>query len=95
MDKDYLEKLMIKSDEDYVISGVKILENDSLKPVMTNNEIFSDFNRFWMESRQWWPFMCCLSKKIIDEKHFRYNTDLKMGEDGLFNLLYLSYCKKS
>lgn len=34
-------------------------------------------------------------KKIIDEKHLRYNTDLKMGEDGLFNLLYLSYCKKS
>lgn len=33
-------------------------------------------------------------KKIIDEKHLRYNTDLKMGEDGLFNLLYLSYCKK-
>lgn len=94
VDKDYLEKLMIKSDEDYVISGVKILENDFLKPVMTNNEIFSDFNRFWMESRQWWPFMCCLSKKIIDEKHLRYNPDLKMGEDGLFNLLYLSYCKK-
>jgi len=62
VDKDYLEKLMIKSDEDYVISGVKILENDFLKPVMTNNENFSDFNRFWMESRQWWPFMCCLSK---------------------------------
>lgn len=94
VDKDYLQKLMIIGEEDFVQSGVITLENDFLKPIMTHDEIFSNFNRFWTESRQWWSTKCCLSKKIIDDNHLRYNTNLKMGEDGLFNMFFLSKSKK-
>jgi glycosyltransferase involved in cell wall biosynthesis len=91
---DYVKTLMIKDGEDFVQSGVKTLENDYLKEIMTHDDIFSDFNRFWMESRQQWPTMCCLSKKVIDEYNLRFDTSLKMGEDGLFNQIFISKCKK-
>lgn len=91
---DYLKTLVPQDDEDFVQSGVKIAENDYLKPFMTHEEIFSDYNRFWMESRQQWPGLCSLSKKIIDMYHLRYDTSLRMGEDGLFNHIFLSKCKK-
>lgn len=91
---DYLKELMLQDDEDFVQSGVKTLKNDYLKPIMTHDEIFSDFNRFWMESRQQWPSMCCLSKTIIDKFNLRFDTALKMGEDGLFNQIFISKCKK-
>ncbi len=92
--RDYLKELMIRDGEDFVQSGVKTLENDYLKPVMTHSDIFVDFNRFWMESRQQWPSMCCLSKKIIDDNHLRFDLNLKMGEDGLFNQVFISKCRK-
>ncbi len=91
---DYLKTLMIIGDEDFVQSGVQILESDYLKPVMTHEEIYSDYNLFWRDSRQQWAPMCCLSKKIIDEYHLRYETTLKLGEDGLFNHLFISKCRK-
>ena len=90
----YLNDLEFQYDEEFVQCGVKILENDYLKPIMTHDEIFLNYNRFWLESRQQWPSMCCLSKKIIDENHLRFNEDLIMGEDGLFNHIYISKCKK-
>ena len=85
---DYLKNLEIIDDEDFVQSGVKILENDYLKPIMTYEDIFKDYNQFWMQSRQQWPSMCCLSRKVIEENHLRFDTNLKMGEDGLFNQYY-------
>lgn len=94
VDQDYLKELMIQDDEDFVQGGRTILENDYLKTVMTHSEIFADYNRFWMESRQHWPTICCLSKRVIDQYHIRYDTGLKMGEDGLFNQIFLSKCKK-
>ena len=89
---DYLKNLEIIDDEDFVQSGVKILENDYLKPIMTHEDIFKDYNQFWMQSRQQWPSMCCLSKKVIEENHLRFDTNLKMGEDGLFNQIFISKC---
>lgn len=91
---DYLKELEILEDEDFVQSGVRILENDYLKSVMTHEDIFKDYNRFWMESRQQWPSMCCLSRKIIEDNHLRFDTNLKMGEDGLFNQIFISKCRK-
>ena len=91
---DYLKNLEIIDDEDFVQSGVKILENDYLKPIMTHEDIFKDYNQFWMQSRQQWPSMCCLSRKVIEENHLRFDTNLKMGEDGLFNQIFISKCKK-
>lgn len=91
---DYLKNLEIIDDEDFVQSGVKILENDYLKPIMTYEDIFKDYNQFWMQSRQQWPSMCCLSRKVIEENHLRFDTNLKMGEDGLFNQIFISKCKK-
>lgn len=94
IEPDYIEQLKIRDDEDFVQSGVRILENDYLKSVMTHEEIFLDYNQFWMQSRQQWPTMCCLSKRIIDKYHLRFNEKLKMGEDGLFNHIFLSKCSK-
>lgn len=91
---DYLKNLEILSDEEFVQSGVKVLENDYLKAEMSHENIFKDFNRFWMESRQQWPSMCCLSRKVIEDNHLRFDTNLKMGEDGLFNQIFISKCKK-
>lgn len=91
---DYLKNLEILSDEEFVQSGVKVLENDYLKAEMSHEDIFEDFNRFWMESRQQWPSMCCLSRKVIEANHLRFDTNLKMGEDGLFNQIFISKCKK-
>lgn len=91
---DYLKNLEILSDEEFVQSGVKVLENDYLKAEMSHEDIFKDFNQFWMESRQQWPSMCCLSRKVIEDNHLRFDTNLKMGEDGLFNQIFISKCKK-
>ena len=70
------------------------MENDFLKPEMTHEDIFKDYNRFWTESGQQWAPKCCLSKKIIDDNKIRYNTSIKMGEDGLFNHIFLSKCQR-
>lgn len=94
IEPDYLEKLKIVGDEDFVQGARAVLENDYLKQIMTHDEIFKDYNRFWMESRQQWCVLCCLSKKIINQYNLRYDQNLKMGEDGLFNQIYLSKCKK-
>lgn len=60
----YLEIHLPDNNEDFIQSSVKILENDYLKPIMTHDEIFKDYNRFWMQSRQVWPTNCLLSKKL-------------------------------
>ena len=91
--KRYLEIHLPDNDEDFIQSSVKILENDYLKPIMTHDEIFIDYNQFWRQSRQVWPTNCLLSKKIIDEYNIRYNENIKMGEDGLFNHMFISKCK--
>ena len=61
--KRYLEIHLPDNDEDFIQSSVKILENDYLKPIMTHDEIFIDYNQFWRQSRQVWPTNCLLSKK--------------------------------
>ena len=92
--KHYLELLEFKDDEEFVQCGVKTLENDYLKSIMTHDEIMKDYNRFWLESRQQWPSMCCLSRNVIEKNNLRFNLNLQMGEDGLFNQIYISKCKK-
>lgn len=92
--KNYLKLLEFKDNEEFVQCGVKTLENDYLKPFMTHEEIMKDYNRFWLESRQQWPSMCCLSRNVIKKNNIRFNQNLQMGEDGLFNQIYISKCKK-
>ena len=92
--ENYLDILKPICDEDFVQSGVQVLENDYLKPIMTHDEIFADYNRFWMESRQVWAVNSCFSKKIIDDYHLRYDSELRVGEDSLFNHIFISKCKK-
>ena len=60
---------------------------------MKHEDIFKDYNQFWMQSRQVWPTNCLLSKKIIDKYNIRYNENIIMGEDGLFNHIFISKCK--
>lgn len=43
---DYLKNLEIIDDEDFVQSGVKILENDYLKPIMTHEDILKTIINF-------------------------------------------------
>jgi glycosyltransferase involved in cell wall biosynthesis len=89
----YLMNLAPRGDEDFIQGGVGVLENDYLKQYMTHEDIFKDYNQFWMQSRQQWSPKCCLSKAVIDKWHIRYDTSLRMGEDGLFNHIFLSKCQ--
>lgn len=88
----YLEIHLPNKDEDFIQSGVMILKNNYLKEYMNHNELFSDYNKFWMQSRQVWPTKCCFSKKIIDKYNLRFDHELTLGEDSLFNHIFICKC---
>ena len=50
VESDYIKNLLNIGDEDMVQGGCEVLENDFLKPVMTPDEILSDFGMYWNES---------------------------------------------
>lgn len=91
---DYLKNLAPVEDEDFIQGGVAVLENRYLKEYMTHEDIFKDYNLFWMMSRQQWAVKCCISRKVINEWTIRYDTSLRLGEDGLFNHMVLLRCAK-
>lgn len=92
--ENYLNIHLPVNGEDFIQSGVSILENDYLKSIMTYEDIFENYNMFWMLSRQVWPTKCCLSKQIIVDNDIKFDENLTLGEDGLFNHLFISKCKK-
>lgn len=94
VDERYLEIHLPKYGEDLVQSSVNILVNEYLKEVMSHDDIFNDYNRFWMQSRQGWIVNSCISKKLIDDLKLRFSIHLKMGEDSLFNHIVISKCNK-
>ena len=46
----YLNDLEFQYDEEFVQCGVKILENDYLKPIMIHDEIFLNYNAKFMKN---------------------------------------------
>lgn len=94
VEKDYVDKLSIMGDEDFVQGGCKLISNDFLTEVMTQEEISKDYARYWLESPCVFVWSNCYKKQIIDEYKLRFDENVKIGEDARFNNSYLSVCKK-
>lgn len=89
VEPDYIQNLLIIGDEDMVQGGCKVLENDFLKPLMTHDEIISDFGRYWNESGTFSVCWQCFKKSFLDKERLRFEEDIDFAEDERFIILCL------
>lgn len=94
VDQDYVEKLCIKGDEDFVQGGCSCLKNDFLKEIMNQEAIMDHYARYWVESPCTFVWRNCYKRKIIEDNNLRFDEKISIGEDGRFNNSYLVLCKK-
>lgn len=92
--KDLVENLCAKEDEDFVQGNCRVLQSENLSEIMTYQEIFEDFALYWFESNPTFVWGNCYKREIIEKNQLRFDENVKIGEDGRFNIHYLSVCNK-
>lgn len=98
--EDYIEKL-IENEADLVMGGFVELygKNKKIKKICDKKQDFSNEEIYvkLLEAAENDKFNspCCkiFKKSIIENNHLRYDESLNMGEDLIFNIRYLKYCK--
>ena len=99
VDRDYIEHVLIKENEDFVWAGYKDVYRDKV----IRNHIREDkyISVSEMKSllkntgRNAFPFTVwstCYKHSIIKNNHIMFDEQLSLGEDFLFNIKYLSKC---
>lgn len=101
VEAEHIAKLLPVHDEDLVYGGIKFyvkgrFSEEKVIParVVEQNEWISNFNEFGKGRFAIFFISPCYRMKIIHENNLRFDTNLGISEDGLFNLAYLKYCKK-
>lgn len=101
VEPNHVEKLLPVDGEDLVYGGTKFFRNSVLfSEVVPNAYVavreewtlnYSDFlgrglNIFFIHP--------CYRLSLIQEHHLRFDTGISCGEDGMFNVMFLEYCRK-
>ena len=94
VDSKYIENLMITDDEDMVQGDCSVLENGFLHPIMTHDDIISDFGRYWIESGSFSCCWKCFKSSFISKNKLRFDENHSLGEDERFIICCLGKVKK-
>lgn len=90
------------SDADLAVCGLEIRDGDgsSIHRIPRSNAVFpldrahlSDFLELERDSLLYGPVVKLYRRQIIEDRHLRFDETKNYGEDLLFNLSYLRYCK--
>lgn len=97
----HVEKLLPIGDEDLVYGGTKLHRNavlfDERKPsayVATRDEWTQNYSDFLSRGLNIFFIHPCYRLSLIREHNLRFVTDIHCGEDGMFNVMFLKYCRK-
>lgn len=96
----YVEKL-VENSADLIISGVtEVYDNNKKDKSMceiiqkyNNEEIYDKFLEASESDVFNSPFCKLYKKNIIDNHNLKFDESIRMGEDLIFNIHYLKYCK--
>lgn len=95
IEKAYYEHLIQFSNNDWIIGGFKTeLHIEKLKKISYSE---TDFGEFWdshfhrLYSTVPWGKL--YKKEIIQNNHIQFDTQIRLGEDLIFNLEYVRNCK--
>ncbi|WP_088012484.1 glycosyltransferase family 2 protein [Gottfriedia acidiceleris] len=96
-----LVKYMISEMVEVVVCGMKNLDPPNQATISSypaklslDNEIKNDFVHLLKLGLAYSPVNKMYRKSIIDEYNIKFNDDLLIGEDALFNIKYFSKCSK-
>ncbi|MBB5333546.1 glycosyltransferase family 2 protein [Chryseobacterium koreense] len=95
--ENYFEVLNLKNDTDWILLDIK-------RDVFSDMGVGMDFENQVYEAAEFvniyslyphFPEACAkfFKNSIVKKSNLRFNTDLKFGEDSLFNLQYLKFCQ--
>lgn len=95
----HIERLLPVGDEDCVYGGHKFYVNgffieERTVPsiVVTKNKWIENYSDFAGRGLSLFFVTPCYRMDIIRKHGLRFNTELQISEDGLFNLSYMQYC---
>ncbi|HBL41737.1 MAG TPA: hypothetical protein DDY98_09435, partial [Ruminococcaceae bacterium] len=107
LDKDYYEKLLLaaeQTDSDFSFCGMTFDRTEGKREqplffpsatVVENEEIVAKFARKMLTDGQQ-NSVCCkvIRRNLIMENHVRFPTDIRIGEDKIFVLSLLKFCRR-
>lgn len=101
VEKTHIETLLPVADEDLVYGGTKLFRNAVLfdermpkKYVAVRDEWINNYSDFLGRGLNIFFIHPCYRFSLIKENKIRFVTGLHCGEDGMFNIMFLKYCKK-
>lgn len=101
VEKCHVEKLLPVDGEDLVYGGTKLFKNAVLFDVRTPNAYVAtreewtlDYAGFLSRGLNIFFIHPCYRLSVIRDHNLRFDTSINCGEDGLFNVMFLEYCRK-
>ncbi|UKK47499.1 glycosyltransferase [Prevotella sp. E9-3] len=94
LESNFLSKMLVFS-HDLVVCGFRSLQGLQITPddIDVSGETMGVYiPKFFNSYSAPAPWAKLFKKEIIDKFHIRFNQKLKLTEDTIFNLEYLSYC---
>lgn len=100
IETDHIRNILIKGEEELAYGGYKNVDGekviDSWRPVeqiVTIEEYRCNFESLWRENPLCFVWCGCYKTDIIKDNYIKFDVNVNLGEDILFNLRYLKYCK--
>ena len=97
----YVQDLLPVADEDMVYAGFQRVVGDVVqekqtlpKCMITCEQLRSNFTGIWGPYPILSSCCSCYRSDIVKQNNIRYDIDIGMSEDELFNLVYLRYCSR-
>lgn len=101
LENNHIENLLPIGDEDLVYGGRKFYVNNQYKDVLSipsvvvlRQEWMTGYDTIHSRGLTLTFISGCYDMQLIRDHNLRFDTELDISEDGIFNLEYMKYCHK-
>lgn len=100
IETDHIRNILIKGEEELSYGGYKNVDHDKvvdfwcpMEQIVAIEEYKCNFEFCWRENPLCFVWCGCYKTDIIKNNDLKFDVNVSLGEDILFNIRYLKYCK--